>query len=218
MAKKAEWRRGASVEHSLHPLVIPFLLTVTQKQPWGQSTHPVATAGQAQGRKPRVAECAVKRHSLRWHMGSRLGACFWASCCMRKIKPRLHLTESLKLKPNPTSIIRGSCSAFQILRAKKIKNNILTEWKQKVLKPLWKFLSFLIINYQTTLGEFSSTRTQRHSSKDHMTSLPTERIKPGFFFNLVFWEWKGQYNSQKKVRLRKGQGRYRSCLCFNSHL
>lgn len=93
---------------------------------------------------------------------------------------------------------------LQMLRAKKIKNNILTEWKQEGPKALWKFLSFLIIHYQITLGEFSSTRTQRHSSKHHMTSLSAQRIKPGCFFkNLVLLRVERTTQFSEKSQIEK---------------
>lgn len=68
--------------------------------------------------------------------------------------------------------------ALQMSRAKESKTYSQNE-SMKVPRPLPKFLSCLIFGYQLTLREFNSRRMWRQSSKDHVTSSPGQRIRPG---------------------------------------
>ena len=142
-----------------------------------------------------------------------LGACLWASCCMRKMKPRLHLTKSLKrdllqTQSNPTSIIRESCIAFQMLRATKIKNNILTEWKQEGPKAPMKIFIFhyhQLPNNPRRVQFYKDAETQLQRSHDKFTS-PKDQTRFFFFYSCFFESGKNNTILRKKSDWEKAKG------------
>lgn len=192
MAKKSgvagrgslSWTQCASFGHS-------FLLN------WNREATPKAEHSSCDHNRTSTGKKAKsgwvhdeETQSLTVHGNPCLGACLWASCCVRKM-PRLHLTKSLKTdllhtQPNPTSIIRDSCIAFQMLRAKKIKNNILTEWKQEGPKAPMKIFILpyhQLPNNPRTVQFYKDAETQLQRSHVKFEPKGSNQV---FFFILVF--------------------------------
>lgn len=213
MAKKSgvagrgslSWTQCASFGHS-------FLLN------WNREATPKAEHSSCDHNRTSTGKKAKsgwvhdeETQSLTVHGNPCLGACLWASCCVRKM-PRLHLTKSLKMdllhtQPNPTSIIRDSCIAFQMLRAKKIKNNILREWKQEGPKAPMKIFILpyhQLPNNPRRVQFYKDAETQLQRSHDKFEPKGSNQV---FFFYSCFFE-SGKNNTilRKKSDWEKAKG------------